>query len=281
MVRSNTGSERRRSSSSGWFPLGLFVGAALVLLLLISCSSADLDRDEGARPTPSVELGDVPTEELLSVSESVRFRAADGVRLEGRMFGEGEVGLVLAHMSNAEGQEPWWGLAASVAEQGYRVLTYNRRGVCPGGDLGCSGGEDRGDNEAWKDIVGGVAFLRSIGTERVAIGGASLGAMESLFVAGRHRTDVDGVIWVAGTDLYSGVLVEDLAPRIDEPKLIMAGEFESGLADVARNLYAAAEEPKELVLLDTGEHGTDVLAWERPAVVATFRQAILDLLAQV
>ena len=61
----------------------------------------------------------------------------------------------------------------------------------------------------------------------------------------------------------------------------MVGEFESGLADVARNLYAAATEPKELVLLDIGERGTDVLAWERPAVVAGFRQAVLDLPAQV
>src|SRR3546814_12583765 len=58
---------------------------------------------------------------------------------------------------------------------GYRVLTYNRRGSCPGGELGCSGGHDVG---GWRDLAFVVDRLREAGAQRVVVGGASLGAME-------------------------------------------------------------------------------------------------------
>ena len=73
-------------------------------------------------------------------------------------------------------------MSVLLADEGYRILTYNRRGVCPGGYRGCSEGDgDR--NEGWTDVVGAVAFLRSRGSDRVVIGGASWGAIESRSVA--------------------------------------------------------------------------------------------------
>jgi hypothetical protein len=42
-----------------------------------------------------------------------------------------------------------------------------------------------------------------------------------------------------------------------------------------------APPPKELVLLDTGEHGTDILSYDAPEVTDAFRQAVLDFLAGV
>ncbi|HEU4831977.1 MAG TPA: hypothetical protein VFU18_04640 [Actinomycetota bacterium] len=66
------------------------------------------------------------------MSESVRFRGAGGVRLEGRVFGSGDVGVVLGHMRPGD-QSQWLGFVALLADRGYMVLTYDRRGVCPGG----------------------------------------------------------------------------------------------------------------------------------------------------
>jgi dienelactone hydrolase len=255
----------------------LLVIAAMVFT---ACESPVPGASQGPRsPEPTSASEEISTDDLLAGSQLVRFRASDGVRLEGRLFGDSEVGVVLSHMDNADGQEPWWGLAALLADEGYRVLTYNRRGVCPGGDGGCSeGDEDR--SEGWKDVVGAVAFLRSRGSDRVVVGGASWGAIESLVVAARRDANVDGLIWVAGGDLYS-VPVSELVVRTDVPKLLMAGKFEGCCAYVAQEMYRLAPKPKELVLLPTGEHGTDVLSFADPAAADAFRRAILEFLEQV
>ena len=84
------------------------------------------------------------------MSESVRFRGAGGVRLEGRVFGSGDVGVVLGHMRPGD-QSQWLGFAALLADRGYMVLTYDRRGVCPGGELGCSGGQV--SDSGWEDLA--------------------------------------------------------------------------------------------------------------------------------
>lgn len=253
---------------------------ALATIVLTACASPVPRPSQGPRsPEPASASEEIPTEDLLARSQLVRFRASDGVRLGGRLFGDGEVGVVLSHMDNSEGQQSWWGLAALLADEGYRVLTYNRRGVCPGGYRGCSEG-DRDRNEGWKDVVGAVALLRSRGSDRVVVGGASWGAIESLVVAARQDADVDGLIWVAGGDLYR-VPVSELVVRTDVPKLLMAGKFEGCCAYVVREMYRAAPKPKELVLLPTGEHGTDVLSWEDPAVADAFRRAILEFLEQI
>lgn len=251
---------------------------ALAAIVLTACTSPT--PSQGPRsPEPTSAFEEIPTDDLLAGSQLVRFRASDGVRLGGRLFGDGEVGVVLSHMDNSDGQQPWWGLAALLADEGYRVLTYNRRGVCLGGYSGCSEG-DGNRNEGWKDVVGAVAFLRSRGSDRVVVGGASWGAIESLVVAARRNADVDGLIWVAGGDLYR-VPVSELVVRTDVPKLLMAGKFEGCCAYVVREMYRLAPKPKELVLLPTGEHGTDVLSWADPAVVDAFRRAILEFLEQI
>jgi predicted alpha/beta hydrolase len=106
--------------------------------------------------------------------------------------------VVLSHMGRGgDNQEDWFGMAAVLADEGYVVLTYNRRGVCPGGVAGCSDGDDD-YTDHWLDVLGAVDFLRTRGAERVFIGGASIGAMASLYAAEQPGTEVDGLIWVAG-----------------------------------------------------------------------------------
>jgi pimeloyl-ACP methyl ester carboxylesterase len=251
------------------------VASVLVAFAALGCQDV---RTHGPITTPTSFFPEYDQPDLLAMSRALRFRAADGVVLEGRLFGEGEVGIVLDHMGDGD-QGQWWQLAGLLADRGYAVLTYNRRGACPGGALGCSQGED--DGGGWKDVVGAVAALRSAGAERVAVGGASQGAMESLYAATRGDADVDGLLWVAGADLYGGVKAAHLVRSITGPKLFLAGRFDGDLAALAGRLSRVALPPKELVILETGEHGTDILAYEEPAIADRFRQAVIDLLAEL
>ena len=185
--------------------------------------------------------------------------------------------VVLAHMGGADDdQSQWFETAGLLADHGYRAMTYNRRGICPGGDQGCSEGFE--DEDGWKDLAGAVGFLRDRGVAAVVIGGASLGAMEAMYVAGQRAPEVDGLIWVAGAQGYGTIDLAELAPRVEGPKLFLCGEFDQDLGEVAGTLHRTAREPKELVLLDTGEHGTDIPGFEDPPVADRFRQAVIDFL---
>ena len=72
-------------------------------------------------------------------STPVSFTTSDGVRLSGRVFGpqSAGAGVVLTHMLPAY-QTSWFPEAAHLADEGYRVLTFDLRGYCSGGDGGCS-----------------------------------------------------------------------------------------------------------------------------------------------
>lgn len=208
------------------------------------------------------------------MSEPVRFRGVDGVRLEGRLFGSGDVGVVLAHMRPGD-QSQWLEFAALLASNGYRVLTYNRRGTCPGGGSGCSAGTATGDD--WKDLRAAVAVLRNRETRRIVVGGASLGAMESLYALSRGL-DADGLIWVSGFDFYGLTPVARQVRVVKAPKLFIAGEFDDDAAVLLPVFERASPPPREVVILATGEHGTDILAHADTAVADEFRGSVLDFL---
>lgn len=258
--------------------------STLLALVAVACS-IEQPTSAPTGPTPSTARSAEPTSafpsfdeaEALSVSEPMRFRAEDGTRLEGRLFGSGEIGVVLGHMRPGS-QSQWLEFAALLADQGYRVLTYNRRGTCPGEELGCSDGIATGDD--WADLASAVDLLRETGARRVVVGGASLGAMEALYALSRGL-EADGLIWVSGFDLYGLVPVTRQVRDVDVPKLFMAGERDADAAELLTALERAAPPPTRVVVLDTGEHGTDMLAYADPAVADEFRRAILDFLGSI
>ena len=86
----------------------------------------------------------------------ITFEASDGVTLDGRLFGpdEGSAGVVLAHMFPSD-QSAWFAFADRLGQRGYRVLTFNFRGYCPGGDAGCSQGE-KSIPAIWQDVEGAI-----------------------------------------------------------------------------------------------------------------------------
>lgn len=238
----------------------------------------DVSTSQSPSAEPTSRFPVLDQSELLAMSEPVRFGGAGGVRLEGRLFGSGDVGVVLSHMRPGD-QGQWLAFAGLLADRGYRVLTYDRRGECPGGELGCSEG-DSGDPGTWKDLASAVALLRDEGSDRVVVGGASLGAMESLYALA-HGLDADGLIWLSGLDLYEGASIDDQVRDVRVPKLFMTGSFDNDSAPLGHALERVAPEPIEIVSLDTGEHGTDILRFGDPAVADQIRQTVLDFLAGI
>ena len=218
-------------------PLALFVS---LVLLLVACGEAE----EPVAPD--------------ATSEAVSFRAADDVRLEGRLFGDGATAVVLSHMRPAD-QSSWWDFADELADEGYLALTYNFRGYCPGGTVGCSDG-DRNTEAIWQDVLGAIDFVRSRGAGRVMLIGASMGGTASLIAASRDGVDADVVITLSAPVAFEGLAASpDVLTRIRAAKLFIAGVDDGSAAGSAQTLYDRSPPPKRLEILTTGDHGTDIL----------------------
>lgn len=162
---------------------------AICALVLSACGTSSTDDARG----PSSPRG-----------EAVTFEASDGVKLVGRILGDGEVAIVLAHMGRSEDtQADWYRLARVLAERGYTALTYNRRGVCSRLGRECSGGPD--DYAAsWKDVVGASDFVRARGVTDVVRIGASIGAMASLHALASRSLEAAAFIEIGGVNHASG-----------------------------------------------------------------------------
>jgi len=223
------------------------LGRALAALLCLSTLAAACGQRE-AHPTKAPEG-----------SEAVSFPSADGITLEGRLLGDGSVGVVLSHMRPSD-QTSWWGFAEDLAGEGYLVLTYDFRGYCPGGVAGCSGGgQDLG--EIWRDVLGAIDFIRSRGASRVVLIGASMGGTASLIAAAQDGIDVNVVVTLSAPRDFEGMdLTPDVLTRVSAAKLFIAGTGDGSAADDAQALYEMSPPPKRVEILTTDDHGTDILS---------------------
>ena len=140
------------------------------------------------------------------------------------------IGVVLAHgFSTDTGQDDWNAFAEYLAGLGYGVLTFDFRGFCDRD--GCSEGSlQLGEN--WRDVAAAVEYLRSRGSERIFIVGASMGGIAAFRAADEAELDLAGIVSLATPQFpsiyYDGEPAEnDVTPerlqRIAAPKLFIAG----------------------------------------------------------
>ena len=101
--------------------------------------------------------------------------------------------------------------------------------------------------------------------------------MESLYALSRGL-EADELIWVSGFDFYGLVPIQRQVRDVVVPKLFVAGESDRGAAALLSVFDRAAPPPKEIVLLATGEHGTEILTYDDPSVADELRQTVLDFL---
>jgi pimeloyl-ACP methyl ester carboxylesterase len=223
-----------------------FVSVLASILVLSSCSGVfSSSTDENA----------------VAASTAITFRTPDGVALAGRLFGptDARAGVVLAHMLPAD-QTSWYPFAERLGRQGYRVLTFDFRGYCPGGDGGCSKGtKDVG--EADVDLQAAVNRLRAEGVQRVGIAGASMGGTAALLVAATDPHGIPAVVTLSAPQSIESLTVQPSAlAQIAGAKLYIAGLGDpSGAAASADSLGAQSPQPVREEIVTSDAHGTDLL----------------------
>jgi dienelactone hydrolase len=207
-------------------------------------------------------------------SRPVAFSSRDGVRLEGRLFGDGTSAVVLSHMRPAD-QTSWFAFADRLADDGYLVLTYNFRGYCPGGDGGCSGG-DADIGAIWQDVLGAIDEVRSRGATSVSLVGASMGGTASLVAAAQDGVDVAAAITLSAPVSIEGLVADaSVLTRITAAKLYIAGVGDAAAAADAQTLYDQSPPPKRVEIVPSDEHGTDLLSGGQGEVVARLIETTL------
>jgi dienelactone hydrolase len=243
------------------FPRFRFLFAVAVLVALVACDRSDEIRRQA-----------------IEDSTAVTFPSSDGVELDGRIFGPdgATTGVVLAHMLPAD-QSSWFDFADRLAGAGYRVLTFDFRGYCPGGVAGCSEGE-KDVAASWQDVQGAVDFLRSQGVRQVGLVGASMGGTASLVVAGEEGDGVGVVVTLSAPDSIEGLAASpETLQRVTAAKLFLAGQTDGVAAEVAQRFYDEGLPPKRVEILTTGDHGTDLLTGNQAEIA---RNLILGWLTQ-
>ena len=209
---------------------------------------------------PACHQAEAIRTQALADSRAVEFESSDGVHLAGRLFGPdgATAGVVLAHMQPAD-QSSWFDFADQLAGMGYRTLTFDFRGYCPGDDAGCSQGV-KDISAIWQDVAGAVGFLRTEGVRRIGLVGASMGGTASLIYASQSGSDIDAVVTLSAPAAIEGLTAgPDVLQTVGAAKLFLAGNVDGNAAATAQAFFAETLQPKRVEILTTADHGTDIL----------------------
>ncbi|HET7869021.1 MAG TPA: alpha/beta fold hydrolase [Actinomycetota bacterium] len=212
----------------------------------------------------------------LAASTVVSFRSPDGVKLAGRVFGDGQVGVVLAHMFPAD-QTSWWAFARHLAPKGFTVLTFDFRGYCPGGVAGCSEGQ-RDVAAMWQDVLGAVDFMMARGLARVMLVGASMGGTASLIAAAQTDVPVLAIVALSAPQSFEGLTADRIVlGNVTAAKLFVAGNSDpTGAATAAEAMYEESPPPKQVEIVTSVDHGTDLLTGNQSGRVQTLITGYLE-----
>ena len=260
--------------------------------------------DGAARASASASASASPSSAESSALpyEEVEFSAEGGPTLRGRVWSEASIGVVLAHgFSEQTGQDDWDAFAEYLADLGYGVLTFDFRGFCDRD--GCSEQPIQA-YENWRDAAAAVEFLRSRGSERIFIVGASMGGLAAFRAADEAGLDLAGIVSLATpqfphTYYFGETAANDVTPerlqRIAAPKLFIAGadDAQSGdqgsmkpgvesvrFADDARAMFEASDQPKQLEIVDSEVHSSGLVTTADPDVVEQTRDLIVAFIEE-
>ena len=204
--------------------------------------------------------GEEIRKQAIADSQAVTLTTSDGVELAGRVFGpkDATAGVVLAHMLPAD-QSSWFEFADRLGRLGYRALTFDFRGYCPGGVAGCSQGS-KDVSAIGSDVRAAARYLKSQGIRRIGLVGASMGGTASLVVASRPDETIDAVITLSAPSSIDGLAAgPGVIQAITAAKLFVAGNGDAIAAESAQAFYEQSTAPKRVEILTTSDHGTDLL----------------------
>lgn len=230
-----------------WVTLALTISA----VALTACGG-----EPKATPTP------------VDNSRPASFVTEDDVTLHGRLFGQGDIGVVLAHMFPAD-QTSWWDFAATLAEQGYMALSFDFRGY----------GQSDGAKDIEfidRDVEAAFDFLKAEGSSTVFLAGASMGGTASLIVAARRSEEVRGVVSVSTPVDFIGISLTE--ERIQVPVLLMAADGDGSAMESLNDMITrgiVGPQAESSIYEESEDHGTNLLKGDHGEAV---RDRILSFL---
>jgi fermentation-respiration switch protein FrsA (DUF1100 family) len=229
---------------------------------------------------PSQDVGDLRA--TVSDAEDVTFTTADGLELGALLvpaFGDANGATVLVFNGNAGNRGDRVPLATALAARGYRVLLFDYRGY--GGNPGTPTEEG-----LTADGLAAISHLESrpdVDTNRIVYFGESLGAGVAIAVA-EHRPPAALVLRSPFSSLSEvgsfhypflpiSILLWDRYQNvqriggIERPLLVVAGSADATVPFAqSQEVYGAASEPKQFLVIDGADHNDFELTASRELV---------------
>jgi alpha/beta superfamily hydrolase len=233
--------KRRSWSLFHWRRYAAEVASLLLLAMSILSACGKPQASAPASPTsrPSATAATSMRE------ESVSFVTEDGVTLKGMLYGQGTRAIILSNEGNNE-SGPWLPVAQQLVQQGYLVLTYMYR--------------DQGNTlfqlalHSLTDLRAAIVFMHSRNVSRLALIGASLGALDSMKVATVER--FDAVVVISAPMGFQEVQLHDSELRtITVPKLFVTSEDNQPFAHDTLHMFDATPDPREKLVYPGTLHG--------------------------
>jgi dienelactone hydrolase len=189
----------------------------------------------------------------------VRLTNAAGSSIAAVELGEGPLGVVLAHQSDASLCQ-WLPYAQVLAAKGYRVLAFDFAGY---------GSSTVPKQKTYvEDLRTAVTYLRGQGATKVVIIGASMGATMSVVAAAAIAPPVDGIIALSPPLSFDGVNAEKAAPSLKTSALFIASEMDGDYPSYAKSIESATPvEFRELVIVTGAQHGVALVDAEVQSAV--------------
>ncbi len=192
----------------------------------------------------SEEATDVP-----EITKTARFITEDGEEISGLVYGQGEIGIVLAHM-RGRNQSSWREFAMNASGTGYVVLTFDFRGY------GDSTGEK--DKRMDRDLEAAVRYMFFVeNVRKVVIIGASMGGTAAITIADEYN--VAAVAAISPSTTYGRIDALESASTMKTPLLLVVAENDPPFNGYVNSLLNAASTTRYLEMTGS-QHGTNLFA---------------------
>jgi pimeloyl-ACP methyl ester carboxylesterase len=165
----------------------------------------------------------------------------------------------------------WLPFARALAGAGYRVLAFDSRNA---GESAVAPYPKSVQLE--KDVLAAEKELLRRGAKRIVLGGASAGGTAAMTAAASVGPALAGVIVLSSPAQYIQMDAEAAAKRVTAPSFFAVGRGDVDFVAEMQKLYdASAAKRKQLEILETGAHGTDML---RGSTAGVLRPKLLAFL---
>ncbi len=232
------------------FPIRLKSFAIFVTLLALPFQACTDDNPKTSSPTAeNSQEPEQASQGNTSVTKQARFITEDGEEISGLVYGQGDIGIVLAHM-RGRGQSSWSNFGKIASESGYVALTFDFRGY---GDS--TGTKDRRMDRDLEAAVRYMFFVENV--RKVVIIGASMGGTAAITIADEYN--VAAVAALSPSTSYGRIDALEAASTMKTPLLLVVAENDPPFNGYASSLLAAASTTRYLELTGS-QHGTNLFA---------------------